>query len=365
MKKKILTCVGTRPNFIKITQLGKLFAQHSHIEYKVLHTGQHFDANMSEIFFNQLGIAQPDYFFNLTPGISQLAVIAEIITKAEQVILEYKPDLVMVPGDVNSSFACALVASRHNIPVAHIESGLRSFDKTMPEEVNRILIDDMADLFFITEESGKKHLLTEGKDENKMVFTGNTMIDSLVSFMPHIEASTVKADLGLTAGEYILLTFHRPGNVDSADSLANLVEIINTIATYKKAVFPIHPRTIKNLEKFGLNTMLSPNVILTAPQGYIEFLSLIKGAWAVVTDSGGVQEETTYLQVPCITIRPNTERPITVDIGSNTMAENNVASITAILNRIQDGSYKKGAIPPLWDGHSSERLVEACLNYLS
>ncbi len=364
MKKKILTCVGTRPNFIKITRLGKLFAEHSDIEYKVLHTGQHFDANMSEIFFNQLGIAKPDYFFNLSTGISQLAVIAEIIHKAEQVILEYKPDLVMVPGDVNSSFACALVASRHGIPVAHIESGLRSFDKTMPEEVNRILIDDVADLFFVTEESGRKHLLAEGKDEKKIIFTGNTMIDSLVSFMPHIDASDIKTKLGVEAGEYILLTFHRPGNVDDPESLADLVDVLNVIATFKKAVFPIHPRTLKNLEKFGLDTALSKNIILTEPQGYIEFLSLIKGAWAVITDSGGVQEETTYLQVPCITIRPNTERPITVDLGTNTMADNSVGTIKSILERIQSGNYKKGQIPPMWDGYSSEKIVDACVKFL-
>jgi UDP-N-acetylglucosamine 2-epimerase (non-hydrolysing) len=365
MKKRILTCVGTRPNFIKITRLGKLFAEHNNIEFKVLHTGQHFDANMSEIFFNQLGISKPDYFFNLTTGISQLSVIAEIIHKAEQVILEYKPDLVMVPGDVNSSMACALVASRHNIPVAHIESGLRSFDKTMPEEVNRILIDDMADLFFVTEESGRKHLLSEGKDESKIIFTGNTMIDSLVSFMPNIEASGIKEKLGVESGEYILLTFHRPGNVDDPESLSDLVDVLNVIATYKKAVFPIHPRTVKNLEKFGLDSKLSDNIILTDPQGYIEFLSLIKGAWCVITDSGGVQEETTYLQVPCITIRPNTERPVTVDLGSNTMADNSVGTITRILDEIKSGNYKKGQIPPLWDGKSSERIVEACLNYLA
>ncbi len=365
MKKKILTCVGTRPNFIKITRLGKLFAGHNDIEFKVLHTGQHFDANMSEIFFNQLGISKPDYFFNLTTGLSQLSVIAEIIHKAEQVILEYKPDLVMVPGDVNSSLACALVASRHNIPVAHIESGLRSFDKTMPEEVNRILIDDMADLFFVTEESGTKHLLSEGKDESKIIFTGNTMIDSLVSFMPNIEASGIKEKLGVESGEYILLTFHRPGNVDDPESLSDLVDVLNVIATYKKAVFPIHPRTVKNLEKFGLDSKLSPNIILTDPQGYIEFLSLIKGAWCVITDSGGVQEETTYLQVPCITIRPNTERPVTVDLGSNTMADNSVGTITCILDEIKSGNYKKGQIPPLWDGKSSERIVEACLKYLA
>jgi UDP-N-acetylglucosamine 2-epimerase (non-hydrolysing) len=208
-------------------------------------------------------------------------------------------------------------------------------------------------------------LLAEGKDESKLVFTGNTMIDSLVSFMPNIEASGIKEKIGVQAGEYILLTFHRPGNVDNPESLAALVDIINVISTYKKAVFPIHPRTLKNLEKFGLDQSLSDNVILTEPQGYIEFLSLIKGAWAVVTDSGGVQEETTFLQVPCITIRPNTERPITVDLGSNTMAENTVGSITEILDRIKNGIYKKGQIPPMWDGHSSERIVEACLKYLA
>lgn len=361
--KKVLTCVGTRPNFIKITRLGKLFANTT-IEHKILHTGQHFDANMSEVFFKQLGIQEPDFLFTLAGG-SQLATIAEIIVKAEEVITAYKPDLVMVPGDVNSSMACALVASRHNIPVAHIESGLRSFDISMPEEVNRILIDDMSDLFFVTEQSGIENLLIEGKQKQKIVFTGNTMIDSLIGFLPIIEASTIHSSLNVNKGEYFVCTFHRPGNVDNEQNLGALVEVLNYLAQTYPTIFPIHPRTKANLTKFGLIDRLNPNVLLTAPQGYIEFLALTKYAKAVITDSGGIQEETTYMQVPCITLRPNTERPITSTIGSNTLAQLDVNEVAMLIDSILAGTYKKGEIPPLWDGKASERIVEAVLNYLN
>lgn len=359
--KKVLTCVGTRPNLIKITQLHKHFAAYPDLEYKLLHTGQHFDYNMNEVFFKELGIKPPDVFLNINQG-SQIDVISEIMRAFEKYILEYKPDLVMVPGDVNSSFACAFVASRHNIPVAHIESGLRSYDMTMPEEVNRILIDDVTDLYFVTEQSGLDNLQKEGKKESKIKYVGNTMIDSLIAFMPKIDESSIRQKLGVD--NYYLMTFHRPGNVDDPANLSLLAEMIAEMAQSKKVVFPVHPRTRKRLHENGLMNLLdTPQIILTEPLGYIDFIHLVKNASVVITDSGGVQEETTFMGVPCITVRPNTERPVTVTEGTNTMAKMDKAFILGVIDEINRGTYKKGAIPKFWDGKSSERIVEQVHQY--
>lgn len=359
--KKILTCVGTRPNLIKITQLNKWFAEYPNLEHKLLHTGQHYDYKMNDVFFEELNIRKPDVFLNINQG-SQINVIAAIMNEFEKFILDYKPDLVMVPGDVNSSFACAFVAQRHGIPVAHIESGLRSFDMTMPEEANRILIDALTDVYFVTEESGRQNLLNEGKPDSKIKFVGNTMIDSLVAFVPVIDKSPIRQTLQLK--DYYLLTFHRPVNVDEKTNLSVLVDIICDISQRKQVVFPVHPRTRKRLEEFGLSEKIqSPNIILTEPIGYIDFIHLIKNAAAVVTDSGGVQEETTFLGVPCITIRPNTERPITVTEGTNTMAKLRKEDVGELLKRVEEGTYKRGQIPHFWDGSSSQRIVKELHDY--
>lgn len=361
--KRILTCVGTRPNLIKITQLDKWFAAYPHIQHSLLHTGQHYDDKMNDVFFRELGIRKPDVFLNINQG-TQVNVISAIMNEFEKHILANRPDLVMVPGDVNSSFACAFVAQRHGIPVAHIESGLRSFDMTMPEEANRILVDSLTDLFFVTEESGRVNLLNEGKAENKLVFTGNTMIDSLVAFLPVIENAEIRNKLNLK--DYYLLTFHRPVNVDDASNLTNLAKIIREISQTKQVVFPVHPRTRNRLKEFGLSEMLqSPNIILTEPIGYIDFIHLVKHASAVITDSGGVQEETTYMGVPCITIRPNTERPVTVTEGTNTLATLELPVIFELLHQMQNGTYKKGAVPKYWDGLASKRLVEAAVQFVT
>lgn len=361
--KKVLTCVGTRPNLIKITQLDKWFARYPEIEHKLLHTGQHYDYKMNDVFFEELGIRKPDVFLNINQG-SQINVISAIMNEFEKFVLEYKPDLVMVPGDVNSSFACAFVAQRHGVPVAHIESGLRSFDMAMPEEANRILIDALSDLYFVTEESGKQHLLKEGKPEHKIKFVGNTMIDSLVAFMSVIDNSAIRKTLNLK--EYYLLTFHRPINVDNKENLTVLTDIIKSISAEKQVVFPVHPRTRKRLSEFGLDDKINTlNIILTEPIGYIDFVHLIKNASVVITDSGGVQEETTFLGVPCITIRPNTERPVTVIEGTNTMAELEKEKIEQLLKDIEVGAYKKGEVPYLWDGNSSQRIVDELHKFLS
>ncbi len=359
--KKVLTCVGTRPNLIKITQLERCFRSYP-IEYKLLHTGQHYDYNMNDIFFQQLGVKAPDVFLNINQG-SQVAVIAQIMQKFEEFILDYKPDLVMVPGDVNSSFACAFVASRNNIAVAHIESGLRSYDKTMPEEVNRILIDDITNLFFVTEPSGNAHLLKEGKNPEAIKYVGNTMIDSLVAFMPKVDESDVRARLN--AEDYYLVTFHRPVNVDNATNLKIVADILTSLARERQVVFPIHPRTRKRFMEFGFNQVTeNERIIITEPLGYLDFISLAKNARAVITDSGGVQEETTFLGVPCITLRQSTERPVTVTEGTNTMCELNAEAITPVLATINNGSYKQGAIPKFWDGKASERIAKEVNDFL-
>lgn len=363
--KKILVCIGTRPNLIKITKLEECFDKYPNLEFRLLHTGQHYDYNMNEVFFEQLGIKRPDRIFKLEGG-SQIQTIAEIQTKAEEYMLEYKPDLVVVPGDVNSTFACALAASRNGIKVAHLESGLRSFDRSMPEEINRILTDDLADLFFVTEPSGLKHLREEGKPEEAIKYVGNTMIDSLVKFADTFEASDILDRLSVEAKDYITFTFHRPGNVDNQENLTALVEVIQSISANRKVVFPIHPRTKKNLEKFGLDSKLdSSNIIFTHPLGYIDFMKLIKESKAVITDSGGIQEETTFQQVPCLTVRPNTERPVTVDEGSNTMMSLDKDAIIEKVEDIENGTYKKGAIPKYWDGNASDRIVAAIDDFLN
>ncbi len=354
--KKILTCVGTRPNLIKITQLDRCFAHYTSIEHKLLHTGQHYDYKMNEVFFEELNIRKPDTFLNVNQG-TQVEVMTSIMTKFEKFVNEYEPDLILVPGDVNSSFACAFVAQRCGFPVGHIESGLRSFDMSMPEEANRILIDALADLFFVTEESGKQNLLTEGKKPEKIKFAGNTMIDSLVSFLPVIEKSPVREILNVS--DYYLLTFHRPNNVDSPENLKKLVELIADISMSKQVVFPVHPRTRKRIDEFGLQHRLgAKNILLTDPIGYIDFIHLVKYARAVITDSGGVQEETTYLGVPCVTVRPATERPVTVIEGTNTLVPLESVAIQKLLLQIESGAYKKGTIPYLWDGRASERIAE-------
>lgn len=358
MKKKVLVCVGTRPNLIKITQLEKCFAAYENIEYKLLHTGQHFDYNMNDVFFSELNINLPDYQFQLQSG-SQISVIAQIMEKAEGVFASYKPDLVVVPGDVNSSLACALVADRMGIDVAHIESGLRSFDRTMPEEMNRVLIDKIAKLHFVTEPSGIKHLEAEGYEKQSIKYVGNTMIDSLVFFSDKIDASDASSNFGVECGKYLLFTFHRPSNVDNRENLTKLVSLLSAASEFGKIIFPIHPRTKNNIVNFGLKESIDEigNLILTDPLGYFDFLHLIKNSKAVVTDSGGVQEETTFLKVPCLTIRQNTERPITITEGSNTLLPFDINKILYELEAINSKSYKKGGIPDYWDGKASERIV--------
>ncbi len=362
--KKILICVGTRPNLIKITQFDRLLKQYKNVEYKLLHTGQHYDYNMSKVFFEQLGIREPDVFLNINQS-SQIEVVSQIMVGAEKFMREYQPDLVIVPGDVNSTFACGFVARYLGIKLAHLESGLRSFDKTMPEENNRILVDSISDYYFVTEQSGINNLLDENVESDRIFFVGNTMIDTLVHAKSSFNESDILTQVGAKEKEFILFTFHRPANVDNKESLEKLVRLIVETSNKMKVVFPIHPRTRKRIGEFGLTDLLaSKDVVLVDPLGYFEFMKLVQSCKAVVTDSGGIQEESTFLQVPCLTVRPNTERPITVTVGTNTLLPLEVEKILAYVEDILNGNYKMGNIPELWDGKTTERIVDVIVNQI-
>ncbi|MFK7758125.1 MAG: non-hydrolyzing UDP-N-acetylglucosamine 2-epimerase [Flavobacteriales bacterium] len=351
---KILTVVGTRPNFIKITQFRKVFDPMPDVELKIVHTGQHYDHKMSTVFFDQFGF-QPDIFLDISqraPG----PQTGEIMMKLSELFMEEKPDLVITPGDVNSTLACSLAANKCGIKVAHLESGLRSSDRTMPEEINRILTDEITDMYFVTEQSGLDHLAAEGKDEQKVHFVGNTMIDTLVAFEDEISASDVLDKYELEKGEFYLMTMHRPATVDIREGLEFMANLIKYLTKNKKVVFPIHPRTMKNLQEEGLFTDLAmiSNLVFTEPMDYFSFQRLVRDAHCILTDSGGIQEESTFRQVPCFTLRPNTERPSTITMGTNVLLPNDLETVIAALEK----PFKQGEVPPLWDGKATERIGE-------
>lgn len=356
--KKILIVTGTRPNFVKVTQFKRCAAQFEQLDIEIVHTGQHYDRDMSEVFFQQFGLV-PDYFLNIKAG-SPISQIAEIMQKLETLLAEVNPDLLMVVGDVNSTLAGALVANKAGTPLAHLESGLRSLDHTMPEEINRIITDQVTQFFFVTEESGMKNLQNEGKNPSQLFMVGNTMIDTLVAFRNQVEENNILEELGISANEFVLMTIHRPATVDYKDKLERLLELIEWMHERKQVVFPIHPRTIQNLKKFGLYDRLTAlsGVHLMGPQGYFAFQKLVASCSFVLTDSGGIQEETTFLQKPCLTLRPNTERPITIDMGTNTLIGENWDSIPSYVEEILGGTYKIGEVPPLWDGQATQRILQ-------
>ncbi len=358
-RKKILVVVGTRPNFIKVTRFKQVAQRYPSIDLQIVHTGQHFDTNMADVFFQQFKLT-PDHLLNISPG-SANAQIGEIMIKLEELMQNtFQPDLLMVVGDVNSTLAAAITASKLKIPVAHIESGLRSFDKTMPEEFNRIVTDQVADMHFITEPSGKINLEKENIAAGKMHMVGNTMIDTLVAFEKDIENSDILKKLGLSPKEYVLTTIHRPATVDHEEGLKKLIRLFEIITQKGKAVFPIHPRTVNNLKNFGLYGQLTKNknLVITEPLDYFAFQKLIKYCKYIVTDSGGIQEESTFLRVPCLTLRNNTERPVTCTIGTNTLVPFNIEDVQGYITQIENSIYKKGEIPALWDGHATERIFE-------
>lgn len=355
---KLFIIVGTRPNFIKITQFEKeLKLYGSFFQYKLIHTGQHFDQNMSQVFFEQLGLREPDFYLNVR-DMDVSTQFGNIIVQLGKIFKEEQPDLVIVVGDVNSTAAAAIAANKCGIKVAHLESGLRSGDRSMPEEINRLITDQIADFFFVTEQSGWDHLIKEGINKTRLFMVGNTMIDTMAAFDQVVEQSTILDDLNLIDQPYALMTMHRPANVDHPDGLNQLSQIIEYIISKTPLVFPVHPRTRKNFQKFGFNFENWPGLVLCDPLDYLAFQKLIAHAKFVLTDSGGIQEETTYKKIPCLTLRENTERPVTISLGSNTLTGMNFESIKRHLDTIESGTYKKGQAIPLWDGQATQRIVK-------
>jgi len=360
---KIISVVGARPNFMKVAPIHKAIKQLKiandklKIAHLICHTGQHYDEKMSKVFFEELDMPKPDYYLGVGGG-SHAEQTAKVMIEFEKVLLQEKPDLVIVVGDVNSTIACGLTAVKLGIKLAHVEAGLRSLDKSMPEEVNRILTDSISDYLFVSEPDGMKNLRKEGKKEEEIIFVGNTMIDSLVNYLPKINNSSVIQNLGLKTQNYILVTFHRPSNVDNVENLNSIIELLNGLSEDKKIVFPVHPRTRNKMIESQLINKLSKNIILTEPIGYIDFISLIKNSSLVITDSGGIQEETTFLGIQCITTRKTTERPVTVDIGTNTLVGEDFGKALETAKQILSGKKKLGRVPELWDGRTAERIVE-------
>ena len=360
MQKKVLTVVGTRPNFIKITQFEKEFAHYpDEFEFRLLHTGQHYDQAMSKVFFEQLQLREPDYYLGIGAG-QPGAQMGQIMVQLTEVMTEWRPDIVFVVGDVNSTLAAALAANKLGVRIAHLESGLRSHDLAMPEEINRILTDRITDDFFVTEQSGWDHLTADGHPQANIHFVGNTMIDALVGFEQEIQQSTILEELGVESNHYTLLTMHRPRNVDVETQLEKLIQVITHIGKALPVVFPVHPRTRKRLETFGLIDRFNAieGLVQSGPMDYLSFQKLIAHTRVVVTDSGGIQEETTFRQVPCLTIRPNTERPSTITLGTNELLDFEPTAIAERFDQVIAGTFKKGSIPPKWDGKATQRIVE-------
>ena len=352
----IINVVGARPNFMKIAPLMAAYRRWPDIRPVLVHTGQHYDARMSHLFFEQLGIPRPDV--NLEVGSGSHAVqTAEVIRRFEPVVEQFRPDCVLVVGDVNSTVACTLVATKMGVRVAHVEAGLRSFDRSMPEEINRLLTDAVSDFLFVSEPSGVTNLQREGVPPERIFFVGNVMIDTLRANLAKAHASRIGADLGLEPRGYAVLTLHRPSNVDDPRTLAALMGVVGKMAARLPVVFPVHPRTRRNLEANGLAAGLA-NVRLVEPLGYLDFLKLMADARLLLTDSGGIQEEATILRVPCLTLRENTERPVTVDVGCNTLVGTDPGRILAAFERIMAAGDLQCAVPEKWDGHAAERIVD-------
>jgi UDP-N-acetylglucosamine 2-epimerase (non-hydrolysing) len=361
----IICVVGARPNFMKMAPILKAMAAHvPPLPVVLVHTGQHYDHDMSERLFADLGLPLPEV--NLEVGSGTHAVqTAEVMKRFELVVDRYHPSCVSVVGDVNSTLACALVAVKKGVPVVHIEAGLRSFDRTMPEEINRVLTDQIADRLYTTERSAESHLTREGIDLFRVIFAGNVMIDSVMQSLEKAPgAQDVLAARGVDAAilqhpaGYGVVTVHRPANVDRPENLRLLLSVLAEVAARLPLVFVLHPRTRSHIEKFGLTALVNPaHMVVLPPQGYLEMLGLISGATLVLTDSGGLQEETTALGIPCLTLRDNTERPITVEQGTNTLVGGNRKVILEAVEAILDGRGKRGCIPEYWDGHAAERIV--------
>jgi UDP-N-acetylglucosamine 2-epimerase (non-hydrolysing) len=354
---KITIVAGARPNFMKIAPIIDAIEQKQkegyQIHFRLVHTGQHYDKNLSDTFFDQLGIPHPDKNLDVKSG-SQAEQTAAIMISFEKELLENPCDLVMVVGDVNSTMACAIVAKKENIKVAHVEAGIRSGDLRMPEEINRIVTDSLSDYFFTTSKQANKNLIRYGVSQNHVFFVGNVMIDTLKKNESKLEKPKLWDDLGLNEKKYFVLTLHRPSNVDEKNSLKTLLEQISKLAKDYPIIFPVHPRTKTIVKNLSLNF---DNLYYVAPLGYLEFNYLVKHAFAVLTDSGGITEETTIMNVPCMTLRENTERPETCEIGTNVLVGNDPIKLADAFKVLFSGNWNQGQIPELWDGETAKRIV--------
>ena len=362
--KPIIIIVGARPNFMKMAPIYD-YLKSKNLPLILVHTGQHYDDNMSKIFFDDLGMPKPDIYLGVGSG-SHAKQTAQIMIDFEEICEENKPSMVIVAGDVNSTIACALVSSKMNIPVAHVESGLRSFDMKMPEEINRVLTDRISNLLFTPSLDANQNLINEGVNEKSIKLVGNIMIDSLLNNIERAKRSNIHNELNIMKGNYATITLHRPSNVDYENVLSDIIKAFETIGNEISLIFPAHPRTTHMISKFGLENRINqiPNLQVIKPQGYLDFLALIKYSKVVFTDSGGLQEETTALRIPCITIRENTERPITVTEGTNTIVGSKAENIIKEWNNISRNKGKKGNIPKLWDGKTAERIGIDIIEYL-
>lgn len=358
---RITHIVGARPNLMKVAPVIAAVSEYDNISQVLVHTGQHYDANMSRVFFEELDLPKPDV--NLEVGSGSHAVqTAQVMMRFEEVVLAQSPDLVLVYGDVNSTVAAALVCAKLGIRVGHVEAGLRSFDRTMPEEINRLLTDQIADLLFTPSEDGDQNLLREGVAREKIHLVGNVMIDTLVRLLPVARMRTVSGDLKVSPKSYGLITLHRPSNVDDPNALRSIMEVLMDVGRDLPLLFPVHPRTRVRIGEFGLTALSNSRMRLLEPLGYLGFLKLQIDAAVVVTDSGGIQEETTYLGIPCLTVRENTERPVTVEIGTNILVGQDMQRLREELARVLNGGAKSGKIPPLWDGRAGERIAAIIVN---
>jgi len=360
---KIILSVGARPNFIKMAPLYFELIKKKNIESVIVHTGQHYDYRMSQAFFENLDLPNPHYFLGVKTG-THIEQTAKIMIEFEKVLLKENPDLVITFGDVNSTLACSVVPKKLFIPLAHVEAGLRSFDISMPEETNRKLTDSMADFLFTPSVDANENLAKEGIKDSKVHFVGNIMIDSLVEAISRLdkchEDQTLKK-FNLQKKRYALVTFHRPSNVDNKDTLEVILKFLNYLSRETPIIFPMHPRTRKNICEFGIDIKFGTNFNIIEPMKYKEFILLEKNASFVLTDSGGIQEETTYLNTPCLTVRSNTERPITIMDGTNELVH--IGNISEKIDQILSGKWKQGKIPELWDGKTAERIVSRITNF--
>jgi UDP-N-acetylglucosamine 2-epimerase (non-hydrolysing) len=363
MAKNIVSVVGARPNFLKVAPLHRQFAQiPRQIKSILVHTGQHYDFSMSESFFQDLELPQPHYHLGIGSG-THSTQTARIMTRFEKVIRSERVDGVVVFGDVNSTLACALVCAKERIPLAHVESGLRSFDMSMPEEVNRKLTDQVSDLLFVSEQAGVDNLSREGIPIGSIHLVGNIMIDELIRSLEKSSQSPVLQEINVSPKNYFLMTMHRAGTVDDPEKLLHLANLIQAISLRTPVIFPMHPRTRKNLKNLAMYNILrgNPRVRLTEPKGYLDFLHLVRNSLAVLSDSGGIQAETSYLGVPCLTLRDCTEQPVTVELGTNTLVGLDSERVLTWIDTIIHHRYKDGRPIPLWDGKTAERITQVML----